>query len=86
LQTTRIKVRKKGQITLPQPLREKWGIGEGSEISLTSEKNQAIIRPIRKTKLRESAGSLGHPDKDEVEFAILDSEMLPNFYAKKYRR
>ena len=53
MQTTRIRVRKKGQVTLPQELRDKWQIQEGSEIALTTEKDHAVIRPVRKTRIVE---------------------------------
>ena len=84
MQTTRIRVRKKGQVTLPRELRDKWQIQEGSEIALTTEKDHAVIRPVRKTIIRQDAGSLGQPDKNEVEFAIIDPELVAKHYSKKY--
>jgi AbrB family looped-hinge helix DNA binding protein len=85
MQTTRIRVRKKGQVTLPQELRDEWEIDEGSEIMLTSEKDYAVIRPIRRTKIKQDAGSLGHADRDEIDFAVMDPELISQYYAKKYR-
>ncbi len=86
MQKIKVRVRKKGQITLPQQLRNQWGIDEGSEIVITAEEDQATIRPVRRTKVRDDAGSLGHADSDEVEFAILDPELLSQYYSKKYGR
>ena len=86
MQKIKVKVRKKGQITLPQQLRNCWGIDEGSEIVITAEEDQAIIRPVRRTKVKADAGSLGSADSDEVEFAIIDPELLSQHYSKKYGR
>ena len=86
MQNTRIRVRKKGQITLPHELRNRWKIDEGSEIALITEKDHAIIRPVRQTRIRKDAGSLGPADKDEIEFAVIDPELISQYYSKKYRR
>jgi len=85
MQRLRIRVRKKGQITLPQQLRNRWEVDEGSEIALVEEGDHAVISPIRKTRIREDAGTLGHADKDEVDVAIMDPELLSEHYSKKYR-
>jgi AbrB family looped-hinge helix DNA binding protein len=84
MQKVRIKIRKKGQITLPQELRTQWEVGEGSEISLVAEGDHAVIKPIRRTKVGEEAGSLGRADKDEIDFAIIDPELVSMHYSKKY--
>jgi len=84
----RIKVRKKGQVTLPQSLRERWGIAEGSEVMILAvDDDKAILKPIRRVNVRQASGSLGEPLKpnDEVEFATLDPELIPRYYSKKYR-
>lgn len=83
-----MRVRKKGQVTLPQSLREKWGIDEGSEITILAvDGDKAILKPVRKTNVRQASGSLGEPLKssDEIEFASLDPELIPRYYSKKYR-
>ena len=83
-----MRVRKKGQVTLPQSLREKWGIDEGSEITILAvDGDKAILKPVRKTNVRQASGSLGEPLKssDEIEFACLDPELIPRYYSKKYR-
>ena len=86
MQKMRVKVRKKGQVTLPQDLRDRWGVEEGSELSITAEGDQAIVRPVRRTRLKDDAGCLGKPDSDEVEFAIVDAELVSEHYSKKYGR
>jgi len=85
MQKVRVRVRKKGQITLPQDLRNQWELNEGSEISLISDGDHAVIRPIRRTKIKEDAGSLGQAGKDEIDFAIMDPELISDHYSKKYR-
>ena len=85
LQKVRIRVRKKGQITLPQALRKRWEIDEGSEIALAEEENRAVISPIKRTRIRHDAGSLGRADKDEIDIAIMDPELVSDHYSKKYR-
>jgi AbrB family looped-hinge helix DNA binding protein len=82
--TMRIRVRKKGQVTLPQELRDWWEIGEGSEIVLAAEKDHAVIRPVRGT-IKQDAGSLGQSDKGEIDFAVMSPELLSQYYSKKYR-
>jgi hypothetical protein len=44
-----------------------------------------VTRPIKRTEIREAAGSLGHAAIDEIDFAILDPELISQYYAKKYR-
>jgi AbrB family looped-hinge helix DNA binding protein len=88
LERIKLRVRKKGQVTLPQSLREKWGIDEGSEVIIVSvDDDKAVLKPIRKTKVRQASGSLGEPLKpvDEIEFATVDPERIPTYYSKKYR-
>ena len=86
MQKQRVKVRKKGQITLPQKLRRKWGLDEGSEIVIiaAAEEDQAVIRPVKRIRVEDEAGSLGQADSDEVEFAVADPELLSQYYLKKY--
>ncbi|HZW57596.1 MAG TPA: hypothetical protein VFF30_15010 [Nitrososphaerales archaeon] len=46
--------------------------------------DHAIISPIRRTKIKEDAGSLGQADKDEIDIAIM--KLVSLHYSKKYRR
>ena len=86
MQKSRVRVRKRGQITLPQEIRNRWRIQEGSEIDIISDEDHAIIKPIKRTRIQEDAGALGPADKDEIEFAIIDPELISQHYSKKYRR
>jgi AbrB family looped-hinge helix DNA binding protein len=86
MQTMRLRVRKKGQITLPQQLRERWSLDEGAEIVIAAEEDSAVIRPVRRTRVNDDAGSLGQADIDEVEIAIMDPELMLQHYSKKYPR
>ena len=86
MQTLRIRVGKKGQITLPQRLRKRWGLDEGAEIVMTAGEDHAVLRPVRRTRVKDGAGALGRADPDEVEFAILDPELVFQHYSKKYPR
>ncbi|MGQ4915681.1 MAG: hypothetical protein ACP6IU_13205 [Candidatus Asgardarchaeia archaeon] len=40
--------------------------------------------PKRYTKISDIAGKLGPADEDEIEFAIIDPELIPYFYRNKY--
>jgi len=83
-----MRVRKKGQVTLPQSLRQKWGIDEGSEVMILAvDDDKAVLKPVRRISVRQASGSLGEPLKpsDEIEFATLDPELIPRYYSKKYR-
>ena len=84
MQKVKVKVRKKGQITLPLELRKTWNLTEGSEIIFIYDENEAVLKPIRKVKVRENAGILGPPDSDEIEYATLDPELLAFYFEKKY--
>lgn len=86
MQTTRVRVRKKGQITLPQRLRKRWGLDEGAEIVIAAEEDRAVIRPVRRTRVKDDAGALGQADTDEVKLAIMDPELIFQHYSKKYPR
>jgi len=79
-----VKVGKKGQVILPRPLKERWGVKEGSELLIAVEGDQAIVRPVRRTRLKDDAGCLGRPDGDETEFAVVDPDLISRYYSKKY--
>ena len=79
-----IKVRKKGQITLPAFVRKQWNLQENDEIILILKGNEGIIKPKKIVSVKDIAGRLGHGDEDEIEFAVTDPALLPDFYQKKY--
>jgi AbrB family looped-hinge helix DNA binding protein len=77
-------VRKKGQVTLPARLRRAFGISEGSELLLIPSGRGILIKPVRKTRVAECSGALGKGNEEELEFAKLDPEFLPQYFKKKY--
>jgi len=81
-----VRLGRKGQISLPQRLRELWGISENSKLLIIFDEDHAIIRPIKKLSVEEGAGILGPPSEDEVEYAALDPELIPLYFEEKYRR
>ncbi|RLF23413.1 MAG: hypothetical protein DRN15_06220 [Thermoprotei archaeon] len=85
MREVRVKVRKKGQITLPAEIRRAWGISEGSELILLYDERKAIIKPIKEIKVREYSGALGSPEEDEVLFSIIDPELIPLYFKEKYK-
>lgn len=82
----RIRIRRKGQITLPVELRRTLGVREGSELIFIQTKEGVVLKPLKKTRVRESAGALGTGSKEEFPFATLDSELIPHYYERKYKR
>lgn len=79
-----IRVRNKGQITLPAEIRKKWNLKTNDELIIILKKNECILRPKKNVFVKDIAGRLGPSDKDEVEFAITDPELIPEFYYRKY--
>lgn len=86
MEKVRIRIRRKGQITLPVELRRALGIKEGSELIFIQTKEGVVLKPLKKTIVRESAGALGTGSKEELPFATLDSELIPHYYEGKYKR
>ncbi len=79
-----VRVRKKGQLTLPVEIRRIWGLREGSELIFIYDERGATVKPMRRVKVREFSGALGDPCEDEVAFSILDPELLPLYLKEKY--
>ncbi len=46
-----VRVRQKGQVTLPKRVREKLGIGEGDLLRVEAEGGQVVLEPLRPTAL-----------------------------------
>ena len=61
------------------------GIGEGAELVFIYDDEKAIVKPRKRIRVREFSGILGEAGEDEVEYAILDLELLPLYFNKKYR-
>ena len=79
-----IKIRNKGQITLPVEIRKMWNLKSNDELILIIKEKECILMPKRYAKVSDIAGKLGPADDDEIEFAILDPELIPEYYHKKY--
>lgn len=52
------KVTRKGQVTIPQDIRETLGIREGDSVQMVLEQDRVMLRRI--VPWKELAGSLGH--------------------------
>ena len=63
-----------------------WNIDEGDQIVFIYNSKIAIVKPWRKIKVEECAGALGPPMEDEVEYSIINPELLPEYYRRKYRQ
>mgnify|MGYP003760117705 CR=1 FL=1 len=53
---SRARVKRKGQVTIPQELRAQFGIEEGAIIEFTSEEDKIIIKPLPPLEPREPVG------------------------------
>lgn len=84
MKKVKVRVRKKGQLTLPIEIRKAWGINEGSELIFIYDENKAIVKPRRRIRVKDFSGALGESHKDEILFSILDPELLPLYYKEKY--
>jgi len=85
MKKVRVRIRKKGQLTLPIEIRKAWGVHDGSELIFIYDEEKAIVKPRKKIRVREFSGALGEPDEDELEFSILDPELIPLYFKEKYR-
>lgn len=79
-----LRVRKKGQITLPIEVRRAWGLREGSELLLFYNEEEARIKPKKRMRVRDFSGALGEPQEDELDFSVLDPELIPQYYRERY--
>lgn len=43
---SRVRVKRKGQVTIPQQLRNQLGIEEGAILEITKENNKLILQPL----------------------------------------
>jgi len=85
MKVVRVRIRKKGQLTLPIEIRRSWKLSEGSELVIMYDERKAIVKPRRRIKVRKYSGALGEPSEDEIEYSILDPEFLPLYFEEKYR-
>jgi antitoxin PrlF len=54
----RAKITFKGQVTIPKEVRNALGIEEGDSVIFMVEKDQAILKPLKKKSLRDFYGIL----------------------------
>lgn len=47
-----MKITQKGQVTIPQEMRERFGLGPHTEVEFANGENGVIIRPARSKKAR----------------------------------
>jgi len=79
LQIFVVRLRKKGQITIPAKIREALNLKENQKLLVLFDGSRIIIevpKNIPKKYLE--------LDEDEVEFAILDRELVSYYYGRKY--
>jgi len=55
----RVKIRKKGQFTIPSKFRKKSNIKEGSEVLVETRDNELIIHPLVSDPIKEGFGLFG---------------------------
>ena len=84
MKIAKVKLRKRGQLTLPLEVRRPWRLSEGDALIIAYDKNSAIIKPQKKIKVRNASGALSPEDEDEVEYAVTDPALLPSYYEDKY--
>lgn len=80
----KVRVRGKGQLTIPVKIRRAWGLREGSELIFIYDERKAIVKPRKKVSVREFSGALGDPAEDELIFSILDPELVQIYLEEKY--
>ena len=62
------KVGRRGQLTLPKPVRQALGLGEGDRVAFVDQGGEVVLRPLRVT-LRDLRGSVpvdGPQDFDAI--------------------
>jgi AbrB family looped-hinge helix DNA binding protein len=56
IKLSRVRVKHKGQVTIPQQLRNELGIEEGAILEITTEDNKIILKPLPPLEPREPVG------------------------------
>jgi AbrB family looped-hinge helix DNA binding protein len=46
IELSRVRVKRKGQVTIPQELRTQMGIEEGAILEITKEDNKIVLKPL----------------------------------------
>lgn len=73
--TTRVRISKSGQITLPVKIREQLGVTLGEQVDIILDKDGVIqIKPVRMLTAKEIAGQFGRPvTPSELQEALLEA-------------
>ena len=66
-------MRDRGRVTIPAPLREKYGLEEGSELILAEEEGRLILYPSREQRVEKLLDRIG---KALIERGITLEELL----------
>jgi AbrB family looped-hinge helix DNA binding protein len=56
IKLSRVRVKQKGQVTIPQELRTQMGIEEGAILEITREDNKLVLQPLPPLEPREPVG------------------------------
>ncbi len=56
---SRVRVKHKGQVTIPQEIRNKLGIEEGAILEIATEDDKIILKPLPPLEPREPVGEEG---------------------------
>ena len=56
---SRVRVKHKGQVTIPQEMRNKLGIEEGAILEIATEDDKIILKPLAPLEPREPVGEEG---------------------------
>ena len=65
-----IKIRKKGQFTIPSQFWKKSNIKEGSEVLIETQDNELIIHPLVSDPIKEGYGLFGKETLDSRELKM----------------
>jgi AbrB family looped-hinge helix DNA binding protein len=76
------KVTRNYQITLPADVRETLGIDVGDKIIILPEKNEAVIKKVRKDALEKAFGAWGTSRESGVEY----TRKIRDEHEKRLRR
>ncbi len=53
---SRVRVKHKGQVTIPQQLRKQFGIEEGAILEVTTRNDEIVLKPLPPLEPREPIG------------------------------
>ncbi|MCD4844811.1 MAG: AbrB/MazE/SpoVT family DNA-binding domain-containing protein [Methanosarcinales archaeon] len=76
----KVKLRKKGQITIPSRLRKRWNVDEGSELIIETRANELVLHPLVSDSINEGFGLFGKEklNSDQLKMFIERSRIKSN--------